>query len=355
MESNRDWIPSWEGLDVQLLKSWIVRYHQKHPSGFDDEIFLHIPYDTLSALWRFRPEAVISAEFGLRTVQACAYRLLVPSSRLVVWATVSEVSEKGRGLMRRTLRKLLLKLTDEVIVNGRSGAAYIRSLATERLAISVVPQVVDLRHFTPGTRLPRNNSASPGTDLNLLYVGQVIKRKGLHLFLNTLAAWCNRHPQVSVRLRIVGDGPLRRSISEAPKAPSLTIQWEGAVRYELLPLFYQENDVLVFPTLSDEWGLVVNEALACGVPVLGSTYSQAVMELVHDGINGWVFEPDSDNSTTAALDRMMDTLAKGGSETFREAVRSTVEHLTPDAVADRISEIVATLTKKTARARTASV
>jgi glycosyltransferase involved in cell wall biosynthesis len=120
-------------------------------------------------------------------------------------------------------------------------------------------------------------------------------------------------------------------------------------------LFYQENDVLVFPTLSDEWGLVVNEALACGVPVLGSTYSQAVMELVHDGINGWVFEPDSDNSTTAALDRMMDTLAKGGSETFREAVRSTVEHLTPDAVADRISEIVATLTKKTARARTASV
>ena len=50
--------------------------------------------------------------------------------------------------------------------------------------------------------------------------------------------------------------------------------------------------VLVFPTLADEWGLVVNEALAAGVPVLGSLYSQAVEELVRDGENGWTFRPD---------------------------------------------------------------
>ncbi len=348
MEPNRDWAPSWDSLDVQLLKSWILRYHQKHPSGFDDEIFLHIPYDTLSALWRYRPEAVISAEFGLRTVQACLYHLLVPSSKLVVWATVSEVSEKGRGIIRRMLRRLVLRLTDEVIVNGRSGADYIRSLASEALAISIIPQVVDSDHFTPSKRDARDSSTTAMTNLNLLYVGQVIRRKGLHLILSALESWCLKHPEIRVQLQIVGDGPLRTAISAVPMASTFSVKWEGAVRYESLPSFYRDTDVLVFPTLSDEWGLVVNEALACGVPVLGSAYSQAVSELVRDGVNGWVFEPDSQASTFAALDRMLGTLTKVSGDDFRASVRSTVDHLTPDAAAERISEIVASPTKKSA-------
>ena len=52
---------------------------------------------------------------------------------------------------------------------------------------------------------------------------------------------------------------------------------------------YAKASLFAFPTLADEWGVVVNEAMAAGLPVLGSIYSQAVEELVEDGVSGWVF------------------------------------------------------------------
>jgi glycosyltransferase involved in cell wall biosynthesis len=51
--------------------------------------------------------------------------------------------------------------------------------------------------------------------------------------------------------------------------------------------------------------VVVNEALAAGLPVLGSRYSQAVEELVRDGVNGWTFRPDHPDEVYAAVDRAM--------------------------------------------------
>src|SRR5215211_554937 len=93
--------------------------------------------------------------------------------------------------------------------------------------------------------------------------------------------------------------------------------------------------MLVFPTLADEWGLVVNEAMACGLPVLGSTYSQAVEELVEDGTNGWVFRPDSHEATFNALDRALRTpheVLQG----MRESARNKVSELDPDVVAQRV-------------------
>jgi hypothetical protein len=64
---------------------------------------------------------------------------------------------------------------------------------------------------------------------------------------------------------------------------------------------------LAFPTLADEWGLVVNEAMAAGLPVLGSLYSQAVEELVQDRINGWTFHPDHLEEAGHAIDRALTT------------------------------------------------
>jgi glycosyltransferase involved in cell wall biosynthesis len=77
----------------------------------------------------------------------------------------------------------------------------------------------------------------------------------------------------------------------------------GHVGYPELAQLYSESGALLLPTLFDEWGLVVNEAMASGIPVLGSIYSQAVEELVEDGSTGWRFDPLQPGSFAAALDR----------------------------------------------------
>ena len=109
--------------------------------------------------------------------------------------------------------------------------------------------------------------------------------------------------------------------------------------YEEVPGILAECDILVFPTLLDEWGLVVNEAMAVGLPVLGSIYSQAVEELVAEGRTGWVYDPLDDASAAAAVERALaappETLAA-----MRAEARQRIAALTPDTAARRIADAV---------------
>jgi glycosyltransferase involved in cell wall biosynthesis len=109
----------------------------------------------------------------------------------------------------------------------------------------------------------------------------------------------------------------------------ITLKFFGNVPYTNLRTFHAQCGVLILPTLSDTWGLVVNEALAAGVPVFGSCYSQAVLELVRDGVNGWTFHPDRPQELEHALDRMLaaDLTTLGN---MRKSARISISHLTPE-------------------------
>ena len=85
MERGRDWTAEWGDLPVRVQKTLSYRTYKRYEGGFRDEIWRHIPYDTLPLLIRGRPDVVISTEFGFRTMQAAVYRMLFPKSRLIVW------------------------------------------------------------------------------------------------------------------------------------------------------------------------------------------------------------------------------------------------------------------------------
>ena len=102
---------------------------------------------------------------------------------------------------------------------------------------------------------------------------------------------------------------------------------------------YARASILALPTLSDEWGLVVNEAMAAGMPVLGSVYSQAVEDLCVEGQNGWRFRPDAPGEIDAAIERALAT-PPDELEAMRNRARETVEHLTPEYVADRFVDAI---------------
>jgi len=106
----------------------------------------------------------------------------------------------------------------------------------------------------------------------------------------------------------------------------------GHIEYDELPRWYTEADVVVFPTLADEWGVVVAEALAAGVPVLGSVYSQAVDELIEPFKNGWLFRPDSQEETYASLKAALEAPAVTRA-VMAEHCRASVSTLLPGAVA----------------------
>lgn len=336
MEPNRPWLPQLIDLPIILQRSVTLKERQRHPSGFTEEAYIHIPYDTLLLLFGERPEVVISGEFGLRTLQSAVYRTLNPRSRLLVWATLSDRTEQGRGLLRRILRRWILRRADGILVNGEAGARYIRTLGYPEERIFWVPYTTDVMAFA---NCPLSRSSEEA--YRLIYVGQLIERKGVEPFLRTLVEWAEKHLERRVEFWIVGDGPLRGVLSQLGKPQNMTTHLLGAKSYSELPGIYAQCGILAFPTLADEWGLIVNEAMAAGLPILGSVYSQAVEELVEEGVNGWVFRPDVAQEMYAAVDRALNTPQEELAE-MRERARKRALDLTPDVVADRI---VATIQK----------
>jgi len=334
MEKCRTWTPNLSLSNTRIQRTLSWTYQSRHPHGFTETLQSHFPYDTIPLLLKEKPKVVISSEFGARTLQALIYRFLRPGTRLIVRATVSEVSEQGRDRLRNWLRHVVLDHADAVLVNGRSGAQYIRRFGVPLEKLFVVPYTTDMTFFA---RVPLERPPQAG--LRLLYVGQLIGRKGLIPFFDTLREWTLRHETRRVDLWIVGTGSLRDILRKYALPSNVTVRFLGAVPYDDLPNMYAECGLLVFPTLADEWGLVVNEAMAAGLPVLGSVYSQAVEELVRDGHNGWHFRPDSQAEMYSALDRALNTSEAKMLEMRRNA-RKTVEYLIPSYAADQILDAV---------------
>ncbi len=343
MEPGRSWAVDWRGMDVVPQRTLTLRVRHRHP-GFTEAVAVHLPYDTVAQLRRFRPDLVITAELGTRTLLALAYARTLGRCPIVVWATLSERMERGRGPGRRALRRALLRRVDGAFVNGESGARYLRALGARADTIVLLPQPIDGVPFARAAA-----SRPPAAARRLLLVGQLTERKGIAPLVAALRRRAAARPNEPLDVRVVGDGPLRPLLQDLDAPPDLRVELRGSVPYDGLPEEYAQAGILVFPTHADEWGLVVNEALAAGVPVLGSVHAQAVQELVREGVEGWLFDPESPADFDWALARALETPAARLAD-MRQAARARVTALTPEATADRMVAALRQVTSARARA-----
>lgn len=330
MEEDRDWAVDWGGLDVVVQRNVTLHQRQRDQAGFSSRLMIHLPYDTIPQLWRYRPDVVISGELGARSLQAALHRRLRSHTRLLIWATLSERTERGRGAVRHRLRQAILHGADGVLVNGESGARYIGGFGVPDDVIFRINQPVDVQLFSQAA-----GGKPADAPLRLLHSGQLIARKGVTGFTAALVRWAALHPNQALEMWWVGQGDQLSALQGMTLPPNLAQRFLGSLPYAALPGVYAQCDLLAFPTLADEWGLVVNEAMAAGLPVLGSIHGQAVQELVTEGSTGWIFDPLDEASMMAGLDRALASprmrLAAMG-----QAARARIATLTPTTAADRI-------------------
>lgn len=133
-------------------------------------------------------------------------------------------------------------------------------------------------------------------------------------------------------LHVVGDGPERQKLEILSRQLNLqnrVIFW-GYKQQEELPKYYAIADIFLFPTRFDIWGLVLEEAMACGLPVVASSAAGATADLVKENENGFIVRPDDTETTAKCIERLVqDKLLR---ETFgsrsREIIASqfTLQH-----------------------------
>lgn len=142
----------------------------------------------------------------------------------------------------------------------------------------------------------RNEFFISDKEIVLLYVGRIVKAKGIEDII--LAANNLIEHKIPIKVLIVGDGEFKEEIGKKYLANEKII-FCGEIEYENLHKYYYSSDIFILPTYSDVWGLAINEAMACALPVITTTAAGAHLDLIEN--KNFVYKPGCVNSLTTSL------------------------------------------------------
>ena len=232
----------------------------------------------------------------------------------VIMQNESTAADQVRGGWKESFKRWIFRQCDGFFCFGSQSADYLIQLGVPATKILLRKNAVDnnaLRSVYEQT-LPKRTAYQQAMQLrpnNVVFVGRLIEAKNLPTLLNCFAEALKRTVEPSNwGLILLGDGTERDALIQQIVDLVLTEQVKilpGRPWFRV-PEILALSNVLVLPSRSEPWGLVVNEAMACGLPVLVSNRCGCVPDLVHDGQNGFVFDPDHPSQLTHWLIQFMD-------------------------------------------------
>lgn len=202
---------------------------------------------------------------------------------------------------------------------GKRNREYLKHYGVSDANLFHAPHFVDVDFFSRKAARARTDGSSeairhrlgiPPDSTLFLFAGKLIDKKRPEDFLNAIADLMRTAGGRPAHGLIVGDGPLRPSLERAAEALQANVHFAGFINQNDMPVYYACADALVLPSDAREtWGLVVNEAGACGIPAIVSDHAGCVDDLIDDTHTGFRFECGSVSSLTKAMRRLIDTLA----------------------------------------------
>jgi len=270
------------------------------------------------ALDRLRPDVLVCGGYNyLASWQALCWAKFhqVP---VMLWTESTSEDRRDRHAAIEFLKNRFLRFCDGFVVPGTASAQYLRELGIANGRIFEAHNAIDIELFSRLAQESRRQEVQVRFKPSLpsryfLYVGRLVKEKGVFDLLRAYAQ-IDPHLRSEVGLVLAGNGTDQFELmKQASRINPGTVRFVGFVHREELPGLYAFADALVLPTHSDTWGLVVNEGMSCGLPVIVTNVAGCTRDLVKDGWNGYVVPPVD----SAHLSRAMARLA-GDSELRRQ-------------------------------------
>lgn len=222
-----------------------------------------------------------------------------------------------RAWFKETLKRRLIRLCSAGLVGGQSHARYLASLGLNPHRIFSGYDSVDNAYFCNQSLLARTHEnpthPQPALPANFfLASARFVEKKNLAGLIRAYSSYreqmikaAESKPQAGGiwNLVLLGDGPLKNQLESQIRALHLAdhVQIHGFKQYADLPAYYARARVFIHASTTEQWGLVVNEAMAAGLPVLVSNRCGCAMDLVHEGINGHTFDPLNGEQITGLM------------------------------------------------------
>jgi glycosyltransferase involved in cell wall biosynthesis len=227
------------------------------------------------------------------------------------WAEVTFDRWVKRTPIKEAIKRWLFPRIDAVVTVGDDGRRFAEKYGVDTEKIFFAPHVIDVLHYQSGADAARPGRGALRRELGLegttfVYVGRLWWGKGINYLLEAFEA-VQRQSAEPVSLLLVGDGPEEGKLKRICAERGIRNVVFAGFRQKLdLPRFYSLADVFVFPTLGDPYGLVVDEAMACGLPVISTSAAGEIRVRIEEGSNGYIVPPED----SAALAGAMRTLAE---------------------------------------------
>lgn len=241
------------------------------------------------------------------------------------------------SLSRSVAKHVLFRAIDGAKVPGPDGAEYARSYGLPGDRMWPVTQSVDVALYARARSVSRDRRAELRSGFGasgcaFLYVGRLWNGKGIADLLEAFRRVRAENPDVS--LLIAGDGQDADEL-KGRAAGIAGIRWVGFVQPTELPDLYAAADVLVFPTLGDPNGLVVEEAMAAGLPVISTSAAGDIRSRLPDGRAGYVVSPGAPAELAARMHELADDpdlRMRLGEEAAALAQRAAPEYYAQDFI-----------------------
>ncbi|TAE41567.1 MAG: glycosyltransferase family 1 protein [Runella slithyformis] len=223
----------------------------------------------------------------------------------VIISNESNVRDSKRHYLKEKFKQFVLNWADGFFCFGQSSAAYLEQLGVQpRQILTRKAAVVDNERLQLEYELAhvKRNEQKQKLGLkphNFIFVGRLIAPKNLLLLIQAFNQLPKNHDW---GLILLGEGDQKADLQQFCEQNKLhQVRFLAGVAWYQVPHYLALADVFVLPSISEPWGLVVNEALVCGLPVVVSENCGCVEDLVKNGKNGFVFDPNQVDELTEKL------------------------------------------------------
>ena len=245
-----------------------------------------------------KPSVIVSVGWADRSYQ----RLLLQAHRRripVVIVSDSRHRDEPRSAIKEGIKRQLLRGYSAALVAGTESRAYLVGLGFPPAAIFQPWDVVDSSFFADPP--PQDPSPHPH---HFLCVSRLVAKKNHPGLLDAYAAYQRQGGRWG--LVLVGSGPLQQAVEAriAALPDPARVQLLPFCQAEELRCLYGRATAFVLASTTDQWGLVVNEAMASGLPCLVSSACGCAADLIEHEITGWCFDPSSPGALTELMHRV---------------------------------------------------
>lgn len=271
---------------------------------FEELLLIRYPKGLLRELFRIKPDVIVGLEARIDCIIGAMWARLTGRG-YITWSDLTIYFDMCMGSIRRSNRRMMLALSHAAIGSCTDSLKYFNEIfgyPAERAFLSSLNGYIEDR--IADTVVFAGDKAEQFDDgkVRFVFVGRLIELKGLDLLLKAFARLLERAPEA--QLTIIGNGPEQDALETLARELGCrdSIIFQGSVPYEKVLHEMSRHDVFVLPTRLDVFGLVVSEAIACGLPVICSHYAGAANDLVQE--NGIIVDPENLDELTGAMEKL---------------------------------------------------